>query len=146
LKDRVKFQAHDFFSQQPVHANVYILRHILHDWSDANAVRILKMLLPVLESTGRILLVETVLQPPGTFHHSQERQQRRVPIYLGHTVRALIEYRNMEMTMFQMLNAKERTRAEWEAVVATADDKLSIIDIKQPAGSWDSVIEIGWVQ
>ena len=32
LKSRVKFQVHDFFTPQTVKADVYLLKHILHDW------------------------------------------------------------------------------------------------------------------
>lgn len=35
LRGRISFQAHDFFQEQPVKgADVYLLRLVLHDWSD----------------------------------------------------------------------------------------------------------------
>lgn len=42
---RVTFQGHNFFSPQPAKdADVFILRYILHDWSNAKAIEILKQL------------------------------------------------------------------------------------------------------
>ncbi|KAL5341993.1 O-methyltransferase-like protein [Aspergillus crustosus] len=42
VQGRVKFQAHDFFTEQKVHADIYLLRNILHNWSDPYAVRIIR--------------------------------------------------------------------------------------------------------
>lgn len=53
--------------------------------------------------------------------------------------------RNVDVTMLQMLNTQERSRADWEGVVALADERLKILGIHRPEGSWDSIIEIGFV-
>ena len=34
VKDRVSFVEHDFFQPQPVQADFYIFKMILHDWPD----------------------------------------------------------------------------------------------------------------
>ena len=55
---------HDFFEEQPVKgADVYLLRWVLHDWSDSYAVRILRALIPALNKGARVILNETVLPP-----------------------------------------------------------------------------------
>jgi hypothetical protein len=46
--------------------------------------------------------------------------------------------------MLTMLNAQERSAEDWQAVVTRTDERLEIIDIQQPTGSWDSIIEIGF--
>lgn len=58
LKERVSFMAHDFFTPQPVTADVYFLRWILHNWSDKYCVEILRSLVPGLKSGARVLLYE----------------------------------------------------------------------------------------
>lgn len=55
-----------------------------------------------------------------------------------------MHYSAMEMTMWTMVNAQERTREEWEEVVRLTDERLAILSINRPANSWDSLIEIGW--
>ncbi|KAL4871199.1 S-adenosyl-L-methionine-dependent methyltransferase [Aspergillus spectabilis] len=40
IRERVEFQAHDFFAQQTVVADAYIFRIIFHNWSDARCVEI----------------------------------------------------------------------------------------------------------
>lgn len=43
LDSRITFQSHDFMTLQPVNgADVYFLKHILHDWPDPVATKILR--------------------------------------------------------------------------------------------------------
>lgn len=46
--------------------------------------------------------------------------------------------------MLTALNAEERSGEDWANVVKEAGHDLAILDIKKPAGSTDSVIEIGF--
>jgi O-methyltransferase len=41
LKDRVSFEAHDFFTPQSIVVEVYLLGAVLHDWSDNRAIEII---------------------------------------------------------------------------------------------------------
>ena len=76
LSERVSFQAHDFFAPQTVAGDVYLLRHVCHNWSDQNAARILRNLVPAMKSSSRILLVEVVTVRPGVVDRVQERYMR----------------------------------------------------------------------
>lgn len=80
LKNRFVFKAHDFFQTQPEHdvsmgrSIVYFARFILHDWSDAHAVRILQSLATALRTQDRILLNEVVVPEPGEMPREIERR------------------------------------------------------------------------
>lgn len=76
LSERVSFQAHDFFAPQTVTGDVYLLRHVCHNWSDENAARILRNLVPAMKSSSRILLVEVVTVRPGVVNRVQEKYMR----------------------------------------------------------------------
>ena len=77
LTNRVSFMAHDFFNDQPVlDADVYMLRWVLHDWSDKYAVRILQALKPALKDGAKIIIMEHVLSEPGSVPAYQERGLR----------------------------------------------------------------------
>lgn len=65
--------AHDFFAEQPVQADLYLLRHILHDWPDPYAIKILRSLIPALKKGCKLLLVESVLPPPKQLPSVQEK-------------------------------------------------------------------------
>lgn len=60
----VTYQAHDFFDEQPVAgADVYFLRHVMHNHPDAECVAILRALLPALREGGRVLVSEYIVPP-----------------------------------------------------------------------------------
>ena len=74
LQGRIEFMKHDFFQPQPVEgADVYLLRWILHDWSDAYCVKILRALKPALKKDARVLIAEGIMPPRGVLPLSQER-------------------------------------------------------------------------
>jgi hypothetical protein len=54
----------DFFCSVPAGADAYVLRHIVHDWEEPDAVAILRRCREVMAPTGRVLVVEMVV-PPG---------------------------------------------------------------------------------
>ncbi|KAL8945938.1 MAG: hypothetical protein Q9222_007595, partial [Ikaeria aurantiellina] len=64
LETRVEFQEHDFFTPQPLRGKqVYLMRWILHDWSDGYCVRLLRNLVPALEDhpDSRIMVYEFLM-------------------------------------------------------------------------------------
>jgi 6-hydroxytryprostatin B O-methyltransferase len=64
VRSRITFQEHDFFKEQPVSADGYILRHILHDWNDEDSIAIIKALLPALKPSAKVFISEGILPDP----------------------------------------------------------------------------------
>jgi hypothetical protein len=64
LSNRIHLVAGDFFESVPAGADAYVLRHIIHDWEEDKAIRILTNVRQVLGEKGRVLVVESVI-PPG---------------------------------------------------------------------------------
>jgi SAM-dependent methyltransferase len=62
LSGRCQIVGGDFFTSVPS-ADVYVLRHIIHDWDDDNAITILSNCRNAMNPDGRVLLVETVIPP-----------------------------------------------------------------------------------
>lgn len=62
LEDRMSFEAYDFFTEQQRKADVRIFRVILHDWPDADAIKILRNQIPSLEPGDQIILNEQVVE------------------------------------------------------------------------------------
>lgn len=55
----------DFFQSVPA-ADCYLLKHILHDWNDQDAVRILKTIRRAMPEHGKLLVLEMMLdKDPG---------------------------------------------------------------------------------
>jgi ubiquinone/menaquinone biosynthesis C-methylase UbiE len=77
LQDRIRFQAHDFFQNQTVYgADVYLLRHVLHDWSNKYARKILQALVPALKPGSKVVLNDRIIPGYGEAHYMKEREAR----------------------------------------------------------------------
>lgn len=70
LKGRVEFRDHDFFTEQTIKgAAVYLMRWILHNWSDEYCIKILRGLAPAMSANSKIILLEHYISedPETTF-------------------------------------------------------------------------------
>ena len=77
LANRVSFQAHDFFTEQPVSGvEVYFFRYVFHDWPDKYCVQILKALTPAMKKGSKIIMNEFCLPEPGVWLTEKERAIR----------------------------------------------------------------------
>ena len=76
LASRVLFMQHDFFTEQPVKADAYLLRWILHNYPNEYCVKILRQLVPALEDGARIIVMDNIVPEPGTISQMAEREIR----------------------------------------------------------------------
>lgn len=60
LAERCGAVGGDFFREVPNGADAYILKHVIHDWTDDRAVTILKNCRRAMGNDGRVLIVEGV--------------------------------------------------------------------------------------
>ncbi|MEU3616368.1 methyltransferase [Streptomyces sp. NPDC006872] len=104
----------DFFASVPP-ADLYVLKYILHDWDDANCVRILENCRAQLVKGGRIAVVDHLVGEPG--------QPGLAPL--------------MDMNMLDMTGGRERQIAEFDALFTAAG--LHRVNVT-PAGAF-AVIE-----
>ncbi|KAK8080852.1 hypothetical protein PG997_008670 [Apiospora hydei] len=116
IRDRVSFAEHSFFEPQPQQkAAAFIIRQCIHNWADRDAVTILKSLVPGLESSSPdtpLLINDIILPELGAWPKVQERLARQV-----------------DMIMFVNCGAKQRTRAEFEALLKEADARYEIRNV-----------------
>ncbi|MFE3755454.1 methyltransferase [Nocardia tengchongensis] len=61
LTGRLTVEGGSFFDTVPKGADAYLLKHIVHDWSDADAERILRTVRTAMESEARLLIIEMVM-------------------------------------------------------------------------------------
>jgi hypothetical protein len=59
--DRVRIVEGSFFERVPDHGDAYVLKHVIHDWPDDDAVRILRNVRAAAGMGKRVLLVEWVI-------------------------------------------------------------------------------------
>lgn len=116
LSDRIKTVAGDFFGAVPGGGDAYLLKHVIHDWDDERAVKILSSCRHAMGSHGRLLVVEMVI-PPGNDR------------FLG---------KLLDLEMLVIAGGQERTEAEYRDLLAMAEFRMSRI---VPTSSASSVIE-----
>lgn len=65
VASRCSFVGGDFFESVPPGRDLYILKHVLHDWDDEHALRILRSLEAAMPPDARLLIAEQGVAPPG---------------------------------------------------------------------------------
>lgn len=61
LTNKLDFQAGDFFEGVPKGADIYIMKHIIHDWDDEHCVKLLRHCCHAMSDGGKVLVVEQVI-------------------------------------------------------------------------------------
>ena len=101
---RVKVEQGSFFESVPAGGDAYMMKHIIHDWSDAHCEKLLANVRKVIPKDGRLLVIE-MLVPGGPAMHPSK----------------LLDIEMLVMTQ----GGRERTEAEFRALYAKAGFKLT---------------------
>ncbi|WP_459709199.1 methyltransferase [Paraburkholderia sp. 2C] len=65
LAPRLSFVGGDFFKDVPAGFDLYMLKHILHDWNDERCVEILANCARAMRPDSRLAVIEMVVKPHG---------------------------------------------------------------------------------
>lgn len=103
---RVEFVGGNMFKEIP-NADVFILKHIIHDWDDTRCIRLLQNCRRSMEGDGRVLCVDAVLPP------------------MGDTSSVPAKFLDVDMIVFDM--GKERTEEQWKELYAAAGFEIASI-------------------
>ena len=117
LAGRLQTEVGNFFTKVTPGADAYIMKHIIHDWDDDRALRILHNIRTAMGAKrGRVILLESVISPGNTPD-------------LGKII---------DLEMLVMPGGKERTANEFEQLFTQAGFELTkIVPTRSPL----SVIE-----
>ena len=63
LAERVEFARGDFFREVPADGDVYLLKHVLHNWDDERAGQLLRRCVEVMAPGGRVIVIDALLAP-----------------------------------------------------------------------------------
>ena len=94
--DRVRLVGGSFFEALPTEGDAYVLCSVLHNWSDEDARSILSRCRAAMQKDARLFVIESEIASPN-----------RGP-----------EVKFLDLNMLVMHGARERTRAEFEALFA----------------------------
>lgn len=111
LADRCEVVPGDFFQSVPEGADVYLLKYVIHDWDDERSVAILRNCRRAMTNDARLLLVETVVPPPGEAHFAK-LQDLEMLVVAGSQERTADEYsRLLERAGFTLIRVLPTTEA-----------------------------------
>jgi hypothetical protein len=65
LTNRAELVAGDLFKEVPAGGDIYMMKYIIHDWTDDRAATILENCAKAMGPDSRVLIVEFVIPPPG---------------------------------------------------------------------------------
>lgn len=112
--DRCNIVGGSFFDAVPEGGDAYILRHIIHDWEDGEAIAILQSCRRAMQNSAKLLLIERTVAPPNQ-----------------------LPGKFSDLNMLVAPGGRERTGDEYAALLASSGFELMRV---LPAGSF-SVIE-----
>jgi SAM-dependent methyltransferase len=103
LTERCEVVAGDFFGSVPNGGDAYLLKWIIHDWDDDRSVTLLKNCHRAMAKNGKLLVVEAIipLDNAPSFH------------------------KFMDLNMLVMTGGRERTEAEYQALLEAAGFRLT---------------------
>ena len=88
-------------------ANVYIMKHIIHDWEDEKCVRLLTNCREAMQGDGRVICVDSVLPPMGDTENAPAKL--------------------LDLQMLVAITGKERTENQWRKLYEAAGFEISKI-------------------
>ena len=94
LGGRCEIVGGDFFESVPAGGDTYILSHILHDWSDDEALAILQNCRASIAREGRLFVIEPVI-PPGNGPHPGKLMDLILLVTTTGRERSLEEHRSL---------------------------------------------------
>ncbi|KAF8815775.1 S-adenosyl-L-methionine-dependent methyltransferase [Phlegmacium glaucopus] len=106
---RIQFEPIDFLSESPIQGcNVYYLKNIIHDWPDAESIKILTGVRKAMVSHSRVLVHEYILQHANRVPEGQSRYTQAPEPLLPNYGAGRIRQYNLDLDMMAMLNSEER--------------------------------------
>jgi hypothetical protein len=111
VMDRCTLASGDMFTSVPHGADAYIMKHIIHDWTDELCFKILKGCRAGVNAGGKLLVVDAVIHPGNDFDPGK--------------------FLDLEMLIFP--GGHERTEPQFRDLFAVAGWRLTRI-IPTPAG------------
>ncbi|KAG6900056.1 hypothetical protein C0993_003542 [Termitomyces sp. T159_Od127] len=143
---RLSFAPHDFFNPQPVaNASVFILKQILHDWSDPYCVRILKELRAAAKPKTKLVIVDCIISytchdattGSGLFDYT-EAPAPLLPNYGAANAMPYI----LDLGMMIWCNAQERTIGQLNTLLRSTGWRIVDVKRRAPRNFYEPVVAV----
>lgn len=102
LSERCELVAGNFFESIPKGGDIYIMKHVIHDWDDERSLKILRNCHQSMNENGKVLLFEAVVP------------EKNIPSFS----------KILDLEMLLIAGGKERTQKEYCELLENAGFKL----------------------
>jgi hypothetical protein len=120
VAERCAVAGGDFFDAVPGDADLYILKRILHDWDDADAVRILRTVRAAMGEEARLAVIDAVMKPGNDSDPNKD----------------------LDLNMMVLTGGRERTEEEFRGLFAASGlELLAVHELPDPVTL--SIVEAG---
>ncbi|KAI2625786.1 putative O-methyltransferase [Hypoxylon sp. NC1633] len=114
---RAQFVAHDFFKPNPIKgADIYWMRHVLHDWNDDDSVKILLNIAEAMGPDSRLLVADITLTETLGDPYVKAAPK---PLLANYGIHAHHGF-SLDIAMMSLMNGKERTPSEFRKLFERA--------------------------
>ncbi|KAI1427777.1 sterigmatocystin 8-O-methyltransferase [Xylaria sp. FL1777] len=144
VRDRVSFVEHNIYQPQTTQADIYMIKLILHDYSENEAVKILKALTPGLRPGNRVIVIEYI----GKVDEGQSNVKKEpLPLSIQQMGTAT------DLRMMAIFNAKastilaisrERPAESYRGIFKAADERFDVVSLRANPLTFFAVIEAIW--
>jgi hypothetical protein len=118
VADRCRIADGSFMDAVPDGGDAYVMKNIIHDWLDADAMTILRNIRTAIAAGGKLVLVEMVLP-------------ERATSFIGHL---------LDLEMLVTAGGTERTRAEYANLLSRSGFRLTrVVDTVTPLSIIEAV-------
>ncbi|CAI7676500.1 unnamed protein product [Penicillium manginii] len=121
---RATFLAQDFFEPQATQgADVYFLRHILHNWNDSMVGKILNNLTAAMSLESKLLICEHILLPVYASQQARDRVEDNDTFFAPHPLLAnwgASFTSRLDLQVLSILDARQRTAGDFERLFIAA--------------------------
>jgi hypothetical protein len=121
VSERVEKVSGDFFAAVPEGADAYMMKHIIHDWDDERATRILRNINTAMPQAGKVLIVEVVV-PEGNEPHYSKLLDLEMLVSPGGVERTASEYRELLAAAGLRLTRIVPTRSPFSIIEGVRED------------------------
>lgn len=121
LAERCSVAAGNFFESVPAGADAYMMKYILHDWHDADALRILQNCSKVIQPGSKLLVVDAVI-PEGNIANPGKFMDVNMLVATGGRERTANEFKELF----------EAAGLQFNRVIDLTIPDLSIVEGEKP--------------
>jgi len=120
LAARCSTVAGNFFEGIPAGGDAYLLKYILHDWNDFEAIHILQNCARVMQSGSKVLVFDAVIPPGNAWHPGKQTD-----------VTMLVATKGRERTEEDFRHFFSEAGLRFNKITPTTLDEISIIEAEK---------------